>query len=62
MIETKIDIEKILDNLDKKIKAHQEAMHGVESNIQMNDLIDKLAFLQRLRGALTFMEETDENN
>jgi hypothetical protein len=54
-----IDLEKILEHLDKKIKEEQEKIRLSQTKIYVNCIVERISFLQMLRGALT-IEETYE--
>jgi hypothetical protein len=50
---TMIDLEKILNHLDKQIEEYKDALHWAESEHHINFVTEKLNFLQILRETLT---------
>lgn len=51
-----MNLERLLEVIDKKIKDHQAALHWAESNAHINYLVDTISFMQSLRGVLTLDE------
>ena len=54
-----VDLDKILNHLNKKIKENREALHWAEKSNHMESLSEKIEFLQNLRSALTIEEEKE---